>query len=161
MATDKSALRDELLALLQREHDTLVAAQRASQEGAVHAESRAEGDKDMRATEASYLARGQAQRVAALSSELQRLAALELQRFEPGDAIAASALVTLSSSRGRRTVFLVPAAAGAVLETEVGKVHVVTPASPLGSALLGAGVGDEVEVERGDEVQEYRVVALE
>ncbi len=154
---DKASLLARVVAELEREHATLVAAQRGAIEAATHEEARAESDKDMRSTEASYLARGQAQRVAALATEIQRLKSLELGTFDAGSAIRAGALVTLRAEGKRSVVFVLPAGAAVRVEP----IRVITPVSPLGSALLGAHVGDVVEVERGERLDEYEVVAVE
>lgn len=157
---DKKALQRQLLELLREEREVLVAAQKHAAEGAMHEESRAESDKDMRATEASYLARGQALRVAELDVEIARIAALQLIAAAPGAAIAAGALVSLSSPRGRRQVFLLPAGAGRRLVSEGAPISVVTPVSPLGSTLLGAHEGQDVDVELGDRVETYRILRV-
>ena len=70
---DKTAVREALEAALERALETMVNAARTTREGAIHEDSRAEGDKDMRSTEQSYLARGQAMRVEELAEQLQRL----------------------------------------------------------------------------------------
>ncbi len=161
MSFDKPALLAEVLRQLGEERDILIAAQRASREGAVHEESRAEGDKDTRATEASYLARGQAQRVMELETEIARLNALELRSFGSKDAIAAGAICVLRSDRGTSTVLLLPGGAGAKLSAGGTTLRVVTPASPLGSSLLGQSAGDEIDVELGERVDEYVVVSVD
>src|ERR1700761_8976870 len=51
------------------------AAQRTVVDGATHEENRPENDKDTRALEQSYLARGQAQRVVELQDALNKLKA--------------------------------------------------------------------------------------
>lgn len=139
----------------------ITAAQKNAAEGAVHEESRAEGEKDTRATEASYLARGQALRVVELETEIARVASCALPDFSAGATISAGALVTLASQRGERRVFLLPAGAGRQLEDDKGPVSVITPVSPLGSALVGASASEDVEVELGSRVESYRVSAVE
>ncbi len=156
----KHALRQQLLEQLARELEVIAAAQKNAVEGAVHEESRAEGEKDTRATEASYLARGQALRVVELETEIAHVASFALTDFGPGSTISAGALVTLTSPRGERRVFLLPAGAGRRLEDDGGPVSVITPASPLGSALLGASATEDVEVELGSRVESYRVSAV-
>jgi len=158
---DKRALRDQLYESLLRERDQLVAAQRATQAGLVHEDNRAEGDKDMRSTEASYLARGQAQRVEAIERDVQRIRVLELKAFSDEDKIVSSALVTIESDQETKVLFLVPAGGGARLELEGLTVQVVTPSSPLGRALLGSVVGAEVRVDAGGRVLEYEVTGVE
>ena len=59
----KPALKAELLALLGAHLETLERAHRAACEGATHEEAKPENDKDTRALEQSYLARGQAARI--------------------------------------------------------------------------------------------------
>ena len=154
---DKVALHRELVAVLERELETITAAQRLSSEGVTHADARADGNKDMRATEASYIARGQALRVTALRDDLERVVGLKVRPFGDEDAIALAALVTLVDDADRETwVFLAPAGGG----TTIGDVKVITPASPLGRALLGKRTGDSFEVERGGSTDELEVISI-
>ena len=157
--TTKDALYKELVAAITAERDRLVAAHRASKEGLASEESRAESDKDMRSTEASYLARGQAIRVEALEADRQRVLSMKLRSFKEDDALAMSALVTLESSHGRVVVFLAPAGGGVRLGPD-GAIQVVTHASPLGKALLGAHAGDTVEVDRAGVLEELDIVEV-
>jgi hypothetical protein len=155
---DKHALHRELVAALAAEHEKLAAAQKATAEGATHAEARAEGSKDTRATEASYLARGQALRAAELAAELATLESLEVLRFGPADAIQSTALVALKGPSGRLVVYVAPAGGGVRL---AGGVQVVTPSSPVGRAIVGAAKGDVVEVERGGRLEEFEILSIE
>ena len=158
---EKRALLGQVAEQLAEELRTLIAAQRASQEGAVHEDNRAEGEKDMRATEASYLARGQAMRVAELERAHLRIQQVECADFSKGDPIAVGALVTLRAERGTQLVFLLPAGAGMTVQHRSQKVRVVTPASPLGGALIGAVAGDSIDVEVNDRTDEYDIVSVE
>jgi transcription elongation GreA/GreB family factor len=158
-AAYKQTLHQELLCLLRAERDTLRDAQRATQEGLTHEESRAEGDKDMRSTEASYLARGQAERVVALERDVLLVERMAVKSFAEDEPVAVSALVVLEAEDGRRsTVFLAPAGGGTRLDA--GRVRVVTPSSPLGQALIGAKRGEEVVLDQGDRELGYEIVEL-
>lgn len=161
VGVDKRTLLSQVIAELEHERDTLLSAHRATAEGATHEENRAEGDKDMRSTEASYLARGQALRVAELGEELLRLSAVEPRAFAADEPVAQAALVRLASASGPLRVFLLPAGAGTRVRSAGVEARVVTPASPLGSALLGARAGDAVEVERGGQLAEYEIESVE
>ncbi len=140
---DKQALRAELLAQL----TTAVAAARAAHEatvaGATHEESKSEGDKDTRATEQQYLARGQAQRVVELDAAVVEVTRWNPRAFATGAAIALGALITVDEDGETRQLLIAPAGGG---NTLTGGIQVVTPRSPLGQALLGKRAGDEVEL---------------
>jgi transcription elongation GreA/GreB family factor len=160
---DKAALLSELKARLQREFDTLVAAHHATQEGATHEESRPENDKDTRAVEQSYLARGQAERVRALQDDLQKLAHLSLRPLSSDSTVVLGALITVESAQGDgepQLYFLVPAGAGETLTAQGLTIKVVTPGSPLGRSLLGGTVGDEISVRSPMGPRELSIVGL-
>ena len=145
---DKERVLDALRSRVADSLDDLTGSQKGVQAGAVHEETRAEDPKDTRATEASYLARGLAQRVAQLENDAARLEALRPLRFGPDDAIGVSALVGLEDDAGGSSiVLLVPVGAGETLSVDGETIQPVTPGSPLGRALIGCRAGDEVEVE--------------
>jgi transcription elongation GreA/GreB family factor len=158
---DKSALHRKLVANLTASRDKLASAQKLSQEGLTHEDAKAEGDKDMRATEASYVARGQAMRVEQLETDLARVQAMKLRTMSPGDPIALGAIVWLSTDDEARVVFLAPAGGGVRITQGGVTVHVVTPSSPLGRALVGAHQGDIVSFEKGGAAEECEITRLE
>jgi transcription elongation GreA/GreB family factor len=139
----KAALRTELVAVLEASLETARAAHAAAIEGATHAEAKAENDKDTRGLEQSYLARGVAQRVVDLEAGLADVTRLELRTFGPDDPVAMSALVTADEGGEEQRFFLAPAGGGSVL---TGGVQVLTTSSPLGRALLGKRVDEEIEL---------------
>ena len=137
-------------------------AQRETQRGATHEEAKPENDKDTRALEATYLARGLAERVIALEAAVAALAGLKLRAFDAQTPIALGALVTLAPEKGpTATYFIVPAAGGLKLALGEHRLTTVTLDAPLGRALLGAYEGDEVSVQtpqgpRASEIQRVR-----
>lgn len=148
MRLDKPALFATLRRRLTAHLDRLTASQKTVQSGAVHPENRQEDSKDMRSTEASYLARGLAERVETMRDELRALDLLRLRDFAAGEAAASGALVTLVDDDDRELLYLLsPAGAGEVLELEGRAVTVITPRSPLGAALAGRSRGDEIVAE--------------
>jgi transcription elongation GreA/GreB family factor len=157
---DKVRVREALIRALERSIETMAQAAKSSREGAVHEDSRAEGDKDMRATEQSYLARGQAMRVEELAEQLQRLQVFALARFEPDMAIAPGALVLADVDDTPRLLFVVPHGGGSVLQVDDTVVTVVTPSSPVGQALLGKFVGDEFEIVAGARTRQWTIEAI-
>jgi len=160
---DKKAVLEALK--LQLENDLERARKRArdAADGATHEENRAEGDKDMRATEASYVARGQAGRASEMEEAFVRITALELLDFKPGARIAISALIELLHDGKRLQYFLVPAAGGERLLVAGTEIQTLTPQSPLGRALLGASEGDEAELpprQAGEPARVYEIVKV-
>ena len=139
----KVALQRELLASLEATLQALARAHADAREGATHAEARPENDKDTRALEASYLARGQAMRVAALEAALAAVRTMPLPVGGEGVPAALGALIEAREGPTRLRFFLAPEGGGLRLADGV---QVVTPRSPLGQALVGKRVGDEVEV---------------
>ena len=147
--TDSLALKSALLKELaeQQEKDLAagIAAQKKTADGATHEESRAENDKDTRAIESTYLARGQAERVHQLRNDLVALERLQLRAFEADSPIALGACVRLEQGAQEKLYLMAPCGAGLRLGSE-GQFLVVTPPSPLGKALLGQFEGDEVQL---------------
>ncbi len=133
---------------------------REAAEAATHEENRPENDKDMRSTEASYVAKGQADRVRGLERALSMLAAMPLREFAETDGIAISAVVTTSSKGASTTHFLVPAAGGVKLELAGERVQTLATDSPLGQALLGLSAGDTAEVKTPRGMLAYDVVSV-
>src|SRR5438128_1629706 len=112
---DKEALRNELAAKLAAALEAARTAHAAAVAGATDDEARPENDKDTRGLEQSYLARGQAQRVAELEEAVADVDALTLRTFGAGDPIAMSALVTIDEDGERQRVFVAPAGGGSLL----------------------------------------------
>lgn len=153
----KVALRAELVTQLEAALVAATAAHAATIAGATHAEAKPENDKDTRALEQQYLARGQAQRVVELQDALVELASWSPRRFGEDDAIALGALVTIDEGGDRRMLFVAPVGGGNQLG---GGVQVVTPKSPLGQLLLGKQAGDEVELRSGARARTLEIVSV-
>lgn len=153
------ALKDELSSEITR--STRRALEAA--EAVTHEENRAEGDKDMRSTEASYVARGQAERVHELERSLTKLGAMTVKDFAKGAAIEASAIVDLEHEGGpkkKTTYFVVPAGGGIRLHSDGVEVLTLATTSPLGAAILGLAEGDEAEVTTAKDTKTYVVLSV-
>ena len=130
-------------------------------EGATHEESRPEDPKDTRGLETSYLAHGLAQRAKALEGDIDTLRFLAVGRFDADTPITTGALVTLEDEDGEeKTLIVLPCAGGTEVAHEGEAVRVVTPQSPLGTALLEKHEGDDVTVRIAGAVREYVIVSV-
>ena len=157
---DKLAVHAALLRALRASLETMAHAARQSAEGAVHEENRAEGDKDMRATEQSYVARGQAMRVEDLAEQIQRLEATTPRRFGDDDAIASTALVEVAIDGASRLFYVSAHGGGVQVEVDGVAVTVVTPVSPVGRALSGRRVGDDFELAQRGALRTWDIEAV-
>jgi len=156
---DKKTLKEELVAQLQADLDALMAAQKATQKGATHEEAKPENDKDTRALEQSYLARGQAARVVELQDGLAHVQALQLVTLAKDAPVTLGALVsTCDSDDVESHYFVAPYGGGAKLHK--GAVQVLTPKSPLGAGLLGKCVDDECQVRLAGKVKELTITKV-
>ncbi len=154
---DKQALKIELIKQLEAALATARAAHAAAIEGSTHEEAKPENDKDTRGLEQSYLARGQAQRVAENEAALGDVTALVLRELGPTSTVAMSALVTIDEDGTELVLFISPSGGGNVLADGV---QVVTPNSPLGRALLGKKLGDDVELQLPGKLRSFVVVQI-
>ncbi|HEX3773359.1 MAG TPA: GreA/GreB family elongation factor [Polyangiaceae bacterium] len=136
------------------------AAQKTVVDGATHEENRPESDKDTRALEQSYLARGQAQRVVELQDAINKLKALELRAFGKESSIGLGALVTVDDGTDAVHYFIAPAGGGLRLTLEQLEVRVVTPQAPIAQALLGKREGDDLDLRTPQGVSECSIVSV-
>ncbi|WP_263263005.1 GreA/GreB family elongation factor [Pseudomonas sp. RIT-PI-S] len=141
----------------------LAVAQRAAQtayEAATHEENIAENKYDTLGLEASYLATGQARRMAEIAQALARLRDLPVLPHQPERGVQPGDYIELEDSDGQlRALFLGPDAAGLVVQAEGRSVTVITSRAPLGQALLGKRAGDEVSLQVAGKAQDYIIVA--
>jgi transcription elongation GreA/GreB family factor len=141
---NKETLKEELARLLAADLATRERAHRAAREGATHEEAKPENDKDTRALEQSYLARGEALRVEELKVSLAEVQNMPIRAARAGDPAALGALVKAEENGEAIVLWLAPYGGGNRLAG--GAVQIVTPKSPLGRALIGKRAGDECEV---------------
>ncbi|HYC01556.1 MAG TPA: GreA/GreB family elongation factor [Candidatus Limnocylindrales bacterium] len=145
---DKAGLLAALRARLEAQLAELIAAQKSVQAGAFHPENKQEHSKDTRAIESAYLARGLAERVESLQDGIAAVSLLKPRPFGAGDPVGVGAVVTIEDEDGAASQYLIaPAGAGEKLSAGGAAVLVVTPQSPLGSAMIGRRCGDGIEVE--------------
>lgn len=157
---DKASVIQLIIAHLRQSLDAGTSAARASSAAATDPDSRAENKYDTRSLEASYLARGQALRVAETSDALAAFTSLQPRSFGPADPILEGALVELSGPDGRFFCFIGPAAGGTEIPCGDTTVMVVTRSSPLGSRLLRQTTGAVIEVSPGRPSSRLRILSV-
>ncbi|MBL8913617.1 MAG: GreA/GreB family elongation factor [Archangium sp.] len=156
MNVSKKALKSELTAILEKTLEGLEAAHADTREAATHPEAKPENDKDTRALEQSYLARGQAMRIEALKAGLSAVGAMSLAATTTAKA---GALIEVEDEDAQTVrYYLAPEGGGTKLAKN--SVQVVTPVSPLGAALMGKREGDEVELTLAGKKRVLSVVGI-
>lgn len=113
------------------------------------------------AIEYANLARAQARREQRVHGELEALARFAPESFSAQARIAVGAIVEVEDEETEqgRTFFLAPVGAGVTLTGPGGDglLSVVTPASPVGKAVLGQRLGDVIDVTVKGETREWTI----
>lgn len=156
MALNTIDLVDQLVRHYERDLAQAHAQEADAREAARSVATAAEKREDARTTiEYGSMATGQANRVRRIQAELDRLQAFRRQplgRFDRRSAIAPGAIVDLTTEddegESERTFVVLPVGAGTDLTGPGGdgQISVLTPASPIGKALIGKRVGEGVDV---------------
>ena len=154
----RTSLREELARVLAADLGVRERAYRAAREAATHEEAKPENDKDTRALEQSYLARGEALRLEELRSAIAELQSMSPRPPDAGGPVALGTVVTTDEEGKEALFWLAPCGGGTRLAG--GAVQVLTPRSPLGRALLGTRAGDECEVQLAGKKRVLRIVAI-
>ena len=137
----QTSLREQLAVALAADLAVRERAYRAAREAATHDEAKPENDKDTRALELTYLARGEAMRIEDLRVAVAEVQAMPVGAVDEGHPVRLGALVVTDEDGVQGLFLLAPHGGG----SRLGTVQVLTPKSPLGQALLGKHAGDECE----------------
>lgn len=158
---NKTLLLKHIVDELKIVHQSALDAATRAYETATDEENAPEHKYDTLSLEASYLAQGQAQRVAECEDDLAIYAKLDIKSFSNEDAVSLGCLLHLADENDTdKYVFLGPAAGGLKITFEGQEIIIVTPSAPLGQALSGSHVDDEVEIHIGGERKVFDIVAI-
>ena len=158
---DKKRLHTDLVGRLEAEWKALLASAQEAFDTATDSEHVARSKYETFSLESSYLARGQAERVAGIREELASLRALSTDMDDPDSPIAVGSLVEVLREGGIATyLYLVPAAGGETLDSEMGEVSTVNAFSEYGKRLIGKRLGDSVAVIEGGTSKKVRITEV-
>ncbi len=155
---DKKILHERLISTLETLSQNAADAALQAHDTATNKECVAENKYDTFGLEASYLAQGQAKRVAECEADLHAYRLLSVVDFEADAEIELGALIKLVDESAEQYLFLGPVAGGIKLSIEGKEITIITPSSPLGKALIGCTVGDEVTL--ADKANTYTIVSI-
>jgi len=160
---NKRELIEQLYAHLRDAQGVARRAEAAASEEARDGASASEKRESARvALENQSLAKGQAQRAERTQAELQALSRFQAPAVVRGK-VELGAIVEVEDGGEGRTFFLAPVGAGVELAGPGGDgfLSVVTPASPVGRAVLGRSVGESIEVVVRGEPREWTITWIE
>ncbi len=160
---DKRRLIAEFIKIIEIDLALAIQAQKTTVEYATGEENKAENQYDTRGLEATYLARGQAERVADLRENLAFFKTTAIKNYHDDMAIGNCALIEIVNTdidSDQKTLLMMPKGGGLSLVFENKPVLVVTATSSLGEALLGKYVGDEVKYTSGSKTWEYEIITV-
>ena len=144
---DKSLLLDAIVGEITSALNNSLAAAEEARATATNKENAAENKYDTLGLEAAYLAHGQSERVVQLEKDLAVYVSLR-ERLKDHAIVEVGSVLKLEHETGEaRFLFIGPASGGLVVSFDNVTVTVITPDSPLGKALLGGSVDDDVTVD--------------
>jgi transcription elongation GreA/GreB family factor len=163
---DKKALVAQLVTQLEASARTALSARNAAayeaKEGATPDEKREDARAAHQLQTMGRMQQGRAERAIAEASSLATFRPAALARTAP---ISVGAIVEIedADTGEGRTFFLAPVGAGMTLSGPGGDGHlsVVTPASPIGKAVLGKRAGDVVDITVEGDVREWEITYVE
>lgn len=167
---NKAELLNIILHELHAIHEIACNATQRAIEAATDEETVPEHKYDTLALEASYLAHGQALRVQQSEADIAAyrtlaakspLATNHLETVESQTVITLGSVVTVCDEDDKQQYFFVgPCAGGVTVCYQGNKIVVVTPKAPLGAALLGKSLHDDIELVLGNNSVCYTIVDI-
>ena len=158
MTPSKAAVVQALRQALTEELAGVERMAQLARDEATSSETKSEGKYDTRATEASYLARGQAERIIALRKLLSWYDFSDRSVPVEPLVVKLGALVVVQAQT-RESLFLAPVGGGCV-DVNGSIIRVISLSSPLGQALLELEEGDGAEVDTPRGIVDIEVLSI-
>lgn len=156
---NKSELRQIILQQLESRLEIAQSATQRAIDAATDEETVPEHKYDTLALEASYLAHGQAVRVQECEDDIQCYRDLVLRDNER---VAMSSFLSVIDEQDQTKYFFIgPRVGGLSVEWNDKHIAILTPSAPLGAALMGKEVGDEVEFSVAGSHFIYEIVSVD
>ncbi|MCG9678058.1 GreA/GreB family elongation factor [Vibrio sp. Isolate24] len=156
---NKSELLQTIQLAMQQSLEVALSSTQRAIESATDEETVPEHKYDTLALEASYLAHGQAMRVQECERELSVMSGLKLP-VQPEHVGLGTLVCLVDLDDNGRWFFVVPCAGGLKVEHQHQEVMLVTFDSPLGRALKGKSLGDDVEYQVGNTTFCYEIETI-
>lgn len=161
MNVDKSDLLKTILNALEKTLKIAQSARQTAIDAATDEETVPEHKYDTLALEASYLAHGQSVRVQECERDIQTYQQLISNEVTQDSQAKLGSYVSLMDEIDQVHHFYVgPCAGGLHVVYQQQKITIITLEAPLGRALLGKTIDDEIELQLGDKLVCYDVIGI-
>ena len=158
---EKEALLESIIQALRDVHQMALEATQRAIEQATDKEAIARSKYETFGLEASYLAHGQARRVAECDADILAYRKLPRLKYTEESSINQCALVTLVNQDDVESTFFIGPSAGGVKVTHKGMTFsLITASAPLGKTMIGKQLGDEFELDLAGKKQQYEIIAV-
>ena len=161
---DKKTVHQAITDALLQRFETAKWAAKQAYDAATNEESVAENKYDTFGLEASYLAHGQSKRVLECEKDWLLFNKKPHDIFNDNDAIELWCLVALEViapvNEVEKYFFISPCAGGLTVKINDKSIYLVTISSPVGKALLGKMVGEEVELMQNGKQTAYEITSI-
>jgi Transcription elongation factor, GreA/GreB, C-term len=160
---DKSKLVADFIILIEQTLALAIQSQQTTVDYVTHEDNKAENQYDTRGLEASYLARGQAERVADLRECMTYFKNTIFKNYTDSTPIGNVALieiVNITQPDDIKMLLMMPKGGGLAIDHLGQSVQIVTASSPLGHSLLGKKTGDEIMYSSGQKTREYEIISV-
>lgn len=158
---NKALLLQQIITELENVHQVACAAAKRAHDSATDKANKAENQYDTLGLEAAYLAHGQSQRVLECAEELAAFKQLASVAVIDSTAIRLGSLIQLvDEDDNQRWLFLGPSAGGLKLMFAQQEITLITPSAPLGEALIGLTIDDEIAMTVTGKPVGYEITAI-
>ncbi len=158
---DKNLLINTIVEQLEKIHQIALSATQTAIDAATDEETVPENKYDTLALEAAYLAHGQARRVQECESDIQQYKRLPVRVFNQDEKVNIGALIELVDAEDNHSLFFMgPCAGGVTVHCQSKNVALITAKAPLGNAMLGKQIGDEINLDIAGKQIWYEIIHI-
>lgn len=159
--TNKTQLLEKIIETLEALYQDAFNAAMRAYDTATDNENEAENKYDTLGLEAAYLAQGQSKRVIECEADLNTFKKFIKIESKANKNIQLGSLIFLIDNNDQPLiVFLGPAAGGVKININKEIITIITPSSPLGSALIGRFIDEEFELIPGNTKSIYSITNI-
>ncbi|MGF1452605.1 MAG: hypothetical protein ACFB21_11105 [Opitutales bacterium] len=146
---DKRAALQGMIAAMRHELNSTAAASRDAAAYATDEEAKAREKYETQGLEASYLARGQAAHAEEIAQAIVSLEAMLSGESKPSETVGLGSLVHVSLGGGEEWFLIGKLGGGEVIPFDGHELTLITPHSPVATAMDGLPAGSEFQLPNG------------